>query len=244
MIGRRLSVPLAFALLLQPALAVAQDEEGSAVVADAGKGMDARPAAVKVGKSARGAILTDASGRTLYAMDARTVRSRYGAGVDYCRDACAQMWRALPAAKDAVPVGHWKVVTGAAGPQWAWNNNAVFTYAKDAGPGSVAGNGYDDLWNVIAYVPPPPSVVAPAAVSIVYADGAYVMTDDAGHRLFTGQCADGCALWQRLDAGLANRAVGEWKVARDGDRAHWLYRGQPVFVASGDPPPGTKPLHP
>lgn len=240
-----LSLALALAAMLSGAPAHAQDEAGGTVsAADADKGMEARPASVKVGHSSLGDVLTDAQGRTLYAMDAGVVRARYGASYGYCHDACAQKWTALAAPKDAAPIGHWKVVTGAVGPQWAWNNNLVFTYAADAAPGSVAGNGYDDLWTVIAYVPPVPTLVAPAAVSIVYADGAYRMTDDAGHPLFTGHCAQDCAAWQPLGAGQASRAVGEWKPVRDGDRAHWLFRGQPVYVAADDTPPGATLLKP
>lgn len=232
----------AIALLATPSMAVAQGGDKTAPEAD--NNMDLRPATTKIGKSSLGALLTDERGRTLYAMDARIARSRYGAGVKYCRDACARKWIAFTAPADAAPVGKWSAVDGAAGPQWAWNGNPVFTYADDSAPGSVAGNGYEDLWSVIAYVPPVPKVVVPAAVSIAYADNAYVMTDDSGRRLFTGNCAKSCGDWQPLNAGLSNRSVGEWRVSREGDRAHWLYKGQTVFVASGDLPAGAAFLRP
>lgn len=245
MSARIAPVALALAMLLVPTLAPAQDEDGSAVsAADADKGMDLRPASIKVGSSSLGQILIDARGRTLYAMDARIVRARYGAGANYCRDACAEKWIALAAPKGATPVGRWKVIEGGVGPQWAWNNDPVFTYAADSGSGSVAGQNYDDLWTVITYVPPMPTVTAPAAVSIVFADGAYQMTDDQGRKLFTADCANGCKDWQRLGAGLANRDVGPWQVSREGDRAHWLYKGKQVFVASGDMPSGAMALRP
>ncbi|MET0363932.1 MAG: hypothetical protein ABW169_04700 [Sphingobium sp.] len=247
MIRRKAFAALALALALIPVSGHAQEGEDAA--ASAGNSDDNRPASVHVGSSSLGAIHVDAQGRTLYAMDMRTLRSRYGAGADYCKGPCATTWTAVPAAQGAISTGRWTVVKGATGPQWAWNGNPVFTFAKDTGAGSIAGNGYDDMWAVIAYTPPPPKLVAPATIRPVYAADGYVLANAEGRLLFTqvGGTADSTQ-WMPLTAGLASQSVGQWQVSRDADRPRWLFKGQPVYVAQGkspaDLPSGTAPLRP
>ncbi|HEX7874288.1 MAG TPA: hypothetical protein VF475_15355 [Sphingobium sp.] len=247
MIRWKACAAMAWALALSSAPVHAQ--KGDEATASAAANDDNRPAAIRIGQSSLGAVHTDAQGRTLYAMDMRTLRSRYGVGTDYCKGPCAETWTPLPAAQGAAAIGRWTVVKGATGPQWAWNGNPVFTYAKDAGAGSVAGNAYEDMWNVIAYVPPPPRVVAPATIRPAYAADGYLLANGDGRLLFSavGGMADS-GQWTPLNAGLASQPVGQWQVSRDGDRPHWLFKGQPVYVAQGkspsDLPGGTAPLRP
>jgi predicted lipoprotein with Yx(FWY)xxD motif len=193
-----------------------------------------RPSGVSMGqKTEAGAVFVDARGMTLYALNARLAASRSGASLKFCTGPCALIWAPLVAPADAMPVGPWKVVEGAQGPQWSYKGNPVFTYIQDKAPGSTAGDGYEDLWKALVYVPPAPSVVAPASVTVVFVEGAYIMADRQGRALFTtkagGVCGAACA--QPLVAGMANQPIGDWTLSRDGDRPQWTYRGKPVYVS-------------
>jgi predicted lipoprotein with Yx(FWY)xxD motif len=193
------------------------------------------PPGVSPARSGLGAIYADAQGMTLYAMNQRQARARSGVALKYCAGPCAAIWTPLTATADTAPIGDWTVVEGAQGPQWAFKGDPVFTYAADHAPGSTAGDGYDDLWSAIRYVPPAPTLKAPSIVQPVFVDGAYFLADGAGHPLHTStasaQCGANCT---PLGAGLANRDIGDWTVLRDGDRPHWAYRGKPVYVGTAD----------
>jgi predicted lipoprotein with Yx(FWY)xxD motif len=176
---------------------------------------------------------------TLYAMNYRQAASRSGVALKYCVGPCTQIWAPLTAPADTKPVGLWKVVDGAQGPQWSSKGNPVFTYANDTAPGSTAGDGYDDLWTAIAYIPPLPKLIAPANVTAVLADGDYIMADSQGHPLYTSKTSDTCntpCTWLPLAAGMASQGLGQWSVFRDGDRPQWAYRGKLVYVSQEEDP--------
>jgi predicted lipoprotein with Yx(FWY)xxD motif len=227
---------VALALLLpSPSLAQASDpsKEDSAI------DESIHPGDVLVRTAKAGQYYADAQGRTLYALDMRIARARSGEALNYCIGPCAKIWAPFAAPADARPVGRWKALVGAQGPQWSYRNNLVFTYVADRKPGDVAGNNYDDLWHLIAYIPPAPTLVAPANVVPVFADQNYVLTDAGTHALFTPRtpdCGAACAGWAPLAAGVAARDVGEWTVLRTGDTPQWAWRGKPVFEGQGDMP--------
>ena len=191
---------------------------------------ESRPQGVAVRQTKSGAMFVDARGMTLYALSARLAGSRSGAPLKYCVGPCTAVWSPLVAPANAQPLGDWKVIDGAQGAQWSYKGNPVFTYIKDDAPGSTAGDGYEDLWKVLAYIPPAPTIVAPASVTVAYVEGHYIMTDREGRALFTTKDKCSAACEQPLLAGMASQPVGDWKVARDGDRPQWTYRGKPVYV--------------
>jgi predicted lipoprotein with Yx(FWY)xxD motif len=127
----------------------------------------------------------------------------------------------------------WTIAESALGLQWVYKgNHLVFTHAGDK-PGATNLDGHDDyVWNVLKYVPPVPTVVAPTNVTTAYVDGGYALSDKDGRLLYTSakpaDCASGCLPYA---AGFASRGVGEWTVSRGGDRPQWLYRGKPVYVS-------------
>lgn len=198
----------------------------------------AYPAVVSVRTGKVGFYYADAQGRTVYAMSSRTARGRSGVTLTYCIGPCEKIWTPLAAPADAKPVGRWKVVVAAQGPQWSYKDDLVFTYNADKAPGDMAGDGYDDLWNVIAHVPPAPKLTAPASVTPRYVDGGYVLSDANGHALFTAGTANdpAPAAWAPLAAGMAARDIGDWTIQRIGDQPQWLYRGKPVFVSREEAP--------
>lgn len=190
-----------------------------------------RPPGIASGQSKLGAVYVDSRGLTLYAMSRRYANSRSAGfnGLKYCTGPCTQTWTALMAAADAKPIGNWIIVDGAQGPQWAYKGDPVFTYAADQSPGSTGGDGKDDLWRVMAYIPPVPTITAPAAVAPLFADGAYLLADNQGHALYTSD--KDAAGGEPLLAGMASQGTGDWTVSRDGDQPQWAYRGKLVYVS-------------
>jgi predicted lipoprotein with Yx(FWY)xxD motif len=198
----------------------------------------AHPATISVRTGKAGFYYADAAGMTLYALNAPVARGRSGATLDYCIGPCQKIWTPLTAPADAAPVGLWKVVKAMQGPQWTYRDNLVFTYNADRAPGDLGGDNYDDLWNVIDYVPPAPKIVAPAGVIPLYLTGTYLLGDAGGHVLFTapGSCGEACMGWTPFAAGMAARDVGDWTVERGGARPQWRYRGKAIFIADDEQP--------
>lgn len=230
------SLCLAIALLVPaPLLAQASDAQK----ADSAVDDSVHPGDVLVRTAKAGQYYADARGRTLYALDMRIARSRSGEALNYCIGPCTKIWAPLAAPADAKPIGRWKVLVGAQGPQWSYRNNLVFTFVADRKPGDMAGDAYDDLWHLIPHIPPAPALVAPANVVPVFADQAYVLTDAGTHALFTPRtpnCGPACTGWTPFAAGIAARDVGEWTVLRTGDSPQWAWRGKPVFESPDDKP--------
>jgi len=219
-------------LLAAGAHAQMQVSQGPASPPDQG-----HPAGVSSGQSKIGPVYVDSRGLTLYAMSRRyaSPRSANFNGLKYCQGPCAQIWTAFAAPADAKPVGLWSIVDGAQGPQWAYKGDPVFTYVQDGAPGAAGGDGYDDLWKAIAYIPPVPKLEAPANVAAVYADGGYILADGQGRALYTGGKASDASL--PFVAGLASLGVGkDWTVSRDGDRPQWEFQGKPVYVSQENVP--------
>ena len=195
------------------------------------------PDIVAVRQLKSGSIYVNRQDLTLYAMDARTAASRAGQPFRFCVGPCTQIWAPLAADPNAKPVGKWTVVTGAQGPQWAYKRNPVFTFLADKAPGAVAGDGYDEMWSVIAYVPPPPPIVVPPNVAPLYTKHGYILADGGGHALFVldrGACDRACTGAAPFAAGMAASPVGDWSVLRDQDSPQWAYRNHPVFISQQD----------
>jgi len=103
------------------------------------------PAGVKIKKTAKGSVLTDSKGMTLYTFDKDTAPNK-----SVCNGPCAQNWPPLAAAADAKPMGAWTVVTRDDGSkQWAYKGKPLYTFAKDKSPGDTMGDGFlNNAWHV------------------------------------------------------------------------------------------------
>ena len=229
--------PLALMALLH--LTAANAKAPGVEVAEA-KPKPTLPSGVTIRPRTAGFYYADARGMTLYVLNQRIAYSRSGGIRPYCTGPCTAIWHEFAAPTDAKPIGDWAIVTGHSGPQWAYKAGPVFTFAADRAPGDAGGDHYEDLWDVIAHIPPAPALIAPAAVLPVYRDGRYILADGNGRALFVAEtsapCGLACADWRPLAAGLAARGVGAWAVARDTEGAHWTYQGAPVFVSADDTP--------
>jgi predicted lipoprotein with Yx(FWY)xxD motif len=208
------------------------------------------------GISVRARVYTDQRGLTLYGMDMRAATGRTGQPALYCSGECLTQWEPLLAPRGA-PVSpvprefggprapsaavkpasdnpDWTVIEGPAGPQWVYKKvHLIFTRKGDT-PGSTAHDGTDDfLWNSLKYLPPPPRLIAPPDVAARLVDGAYVLADAQGNRLFSPKnkaCADPCG-WRPHATGMVRQGVGQWTVRQTADQAQWVYRGKPVYRA-------------
>ena len=96
----------------------------------------AQMAPTKTGDSAKGKVLTDAKGMTLYTFD------KDAGGKSACNGPCATNWPPLMADNAAKPMaGYTVVVRDDGGKQWAHKGKPLYTYKSDANAGDVTGNG-------------------------------------------------------------------------------------------------------
>ncbi len=100
------------------------------------------PAGVMIEQSAKGKVLTDKMGMSLYIFD------KDQPGMSMCYDTCAKNWPPLMASHDAKPTGDFTVVERKDGTmQWALHDMPLYTWVKDTKPGEVNGDGVGGVWH-------------------------------------------------------------------------------------------------
>jgi predicted lipoprotein with Yx(FWY)xxD motif len=104
-----------------------------------------------VADSSLGGIVVDGAGMTVYYFD----KDVPGSGESACVDQCAATWAAVHASSDAPAVegvtAAIGTITGTDGElQVTLDGRPVYTFANDAAPGDVNGQGVNQLWYVIA----------------------------------------------------------------------------------------------
>ena len=93
---------------------------------------------------AMGGAMANADGMTLYTFD------KDAEGVSNCNDACAGVWPPFMAAADAVGDDEYTIIDRADGAkQWAYDGKPLYTFASDAAPGDMAGDGVKGVWHVL-----------------------------------------------------------------------------------------------
>jgi predicted lipoprotein with Yx(FWY)xxD motif len=117
-------------------------------------GSNAAPAAtgstLATGKTSLGTIVVNAKGDTVYTFDNDTANS----GKSSCYTGCASIWPALTTTSAHPSI---KGVTGTVGTitrtdgkkQVTLNGMPLYTYATDAKPGDVGGQGFMNIWYVV-----------------------------------------------------------------------------------------------
>ena len=120
-------------LLVATAAAAALVFAGSALAAPA-----------MTGDSAKGKVLTDAKGMTLYTFD------KDAGGKSACNGPCAGNWPPLMAAAGAKAEGSYTVIKRDDGSmQWAYKGKPLYTFAKDQKAGDAAGDGFlNGAWHL------------------------------------------------------------------------------------------------
>jgi len=104
----------------------------------------AQMAPTKTGDSAKGTVLTDAKGMTLYTFD------KDAGGKSACNGPCATNWPPLMAAADAKPGNGYTVITrNDGGKQWAYKGKPLYTWKNDKKPGDITGDGFlQGAWHI------------------------------------------------------------------------------------------------
>jgi predicted lipoprotein with Yx(FWY)xxD motif len=99
--------------------------------------------AIKSSDTAKGEVLTNPMGMTLYTFD------KDAAGKSNCYDQCAAKWPPLTAAAGAKADGDYTLVKRKDGSmQWAYNGRPLYLWQKDKKPGDVTGDGVGGVWHV------------------------------------------------------------------------------------------------
>lgn len=104
----------------------------------------AQNAPTKTGESAKGKVLTDATGMTLYTFD------KDAGGKSACNGPCANNWPPLMASTDSKPAGAYTVITrDDGGKQWAYKGKPLYKWQKDQKPGDITGDGFlNGAWHI------------------------------------------------------------------------------------------------
>ena len=104
----------------------------------------AQMAPAKSGDSAKGKVLTDAKGMTLYTFD------KDAGGKSACNGPCATNWPPLMAAADAKPAADYTIIArDDGGKQWAYKGKPLYTWKNDKKAGDVTGDGFlNGAWHM------------------------------------------------------------------------------------------------
>ena len=98
----------------------------------------------KTGTTAKGAVLTDAKGMSLYTFD------KDPEGKSACNGACATNWPVVKADASDKAEGGYSIITRDDGSkQWAYNGKPLYGWVKDQKPGDTTGNGVNNnTWHI------------------------------------------------------------------------------------------------
>jgi predicted lipoprotein with Yx(FWY)xxD motif len=98
----------------------------------------------KSGSSAKGDILTDEKGMSLYTFD------KDADGKSACNGPCATNWPVLKAdASDKAGDNYTIIARDDGSKQWAYKGKPLYTFAKDQKPGDITGDGFlNGAWHL------------------------------------------------------------------------------------------------
>jgi predicted lipoprotein with Yx(FWY)xxD motif len=98
----------------------------------------------KIGNSAKGKVLTNDQGMTLYNF------AKDSNGKSACNGSCATNWPPLKAAADAKATDSYTIISRADGSkQWAYKGKPLYTWKNDHKPGDITGDGFlKGAWHI------------------------------------------------------------------------------------------------
>jgi len=98
----------------------------------------------KIGDSAKGKVLTNESGMTLYVFD------KDSPGKSACNGPCASNWPPLTATPSSMPAGDYTIIARTDGSkQWAYKGRPLYTWKNDKKPGDITGDGFlNGAWHI------------------------------------------------------------------------------------------------
>jgi predicted lipoprotein with Yx(FWY)xxD motif len=99
----------------------------------------------KLGDTAKGKVLVDAKGMTLYTLDRDTAPNK-----STCNGQCATNWPPLMVSGDDKASGDWTVVTRDDGAkQWAYKGKPLYFWKDDKKAGDADGDNRNNIWHVV-----------------------------------------------------------------------------------------------
>lgn len=97
---------------------------------------------IMTGETAKGNVLTDAKGMTLYTYDKDNI------GSSTCMDSCAENWPPLIAPAGAQAEGEYGLSERPDGSQqWTFQGKPLYLWKDDVAPGDVTGDGVGGVWH-------------------------------------------------------------------------------------------------
>ena len=101
-------------------------------------------APTKIGDSAKGKVLTNDNGMTLYVFD------KDSGDKSACNGPCAGNWPPLKVAAGAMAMGDYGMITRDDGSkQWTYKGRPLYTWKKDKKPGDITGDGFlNGAWRI------------------------------------------------------------------------------------------------
>ena len=104
----------------------------------------AQMAPTKTGDSAKGKVLTNETGMTLYVFD------KDADGKSACNGPCTGNWPPLMATAGSMPMGDYTIITRADGTkQWAYKGRPLYAWKNDKKPGDITGDGFlNNAWHI------------------------------------------------------------------------------------------------
>ncbi len=96
------------------------------------------------GAKKMGGMMVNSAGMTLYTFD------KDAGGKSACNGPCAANWPPMMAGADAKASGDWTIIARDDGAkQWAYKGKPVYTWSKDAKPGDMTGDNFNNAWHVV-----------------------------------------------------------------------------------------------
>ncbi len=103
----------------------------------------AQSAPAATADTAKGKVLVNGDGMTLYTFD------NDSKGKSSCNGQCANLWLPLIATTDASASGDYSLITRSDGrKQWAYKGKPLYSWTKDKKPGDTTGDGVNSVWHV------------------------------------------------------------------------------------------------
>jgi predicted lipoprotein with Yx(FWY)xxD motif len=98
----------------------------------------------KTGDSAKGKVLTNDKGMTLYVFE------KDSTGKSACNGPCVGNWPPLMATSSWTPMGDYTIITRDDGSkQWAYKGHPLYTWKDDKKPGDITGDGFlNGAWHI------------------------------------------------------------------------------------------------
>ena len=171
------------------------------------------------------------------------------------RPTCTDIWPPVLAADDAQETGNWSIIQRDDGTrQWAYKEQAVYTYAKDVAPGDVFGSVKGQMQNpdnpvYRQSIGPRPMVPPGFAVWDQMLTGsrmgARTLTTVDGYSVYVNEqdtadsttCYEECTrTWIPLLSPALARPKGDWgRLERSPGVYQWTFRGKPLYRYAPDP---------